>query len=163
MPLLIDLFFFTLVISLYDFRTRRIPNWATFPVIISGLIAHFPGTATLWVSTVFIIAVGFVKQSTVQSIFAPIKSIIPLPAPHGYIMGMGDVKLWLACIWAIPAVLVPRAVLAMILGWILMSLVSMAVQTARHEHKLGVQSPVAWASLLFSVILLTFQWLRPPF
>ena len=163
MALLIDLFLFTLVISLYDFRNRRISNWATFPVIIAGLIAHFPGTGTLWAATVFLIALGFVKQTTVQSMLTPFRSVLHLPVSQGYIMGMGDVKLWLACIWAVPKALTLDAVLAMVLGWILMSLVSMVMRALRHEHLSGAQSPVAWASFLFAMILLTFQWLRPPF
>jgi prepilin signal peptidase PulO-like enzyme (type II secretory pathway) len=163
MPLLIDLFFFTLVISLYDLRTRRIPNWATIPVVIAGLIVHFPGTVTLLVATAFIVALGFVKQTTIQSVLAPIKSIISLPVSQGYVMGMGDVKLWLACIWAVPKVLTLDAVLAMVLGWILMSLISIVMRALRHKHLSGAQSPVAWASFLFTMILLTFQWLRPPF
>ena len=61
MPLLIDLFFFTMVISLYDLKTRRIPNWATIPMVIAGLIVHFPGTVTLLVATAFIVALGFLK------------------------------------------------------------------------------------------------------
>ena len=163
MALLIDLLLFTLVISLYDFRNRRISNWATFPVIIAGLIAHFPGTVTLWAATVFLIALGFVKQTTVQSMLTPFRSVLHLPVSQGYIMGMGDVKLWLACIWAVPKTLTLDAVLAMVLGWILMSLVSMVTRALRHERLSGAQSPVAWASFLFAIILLTFQWLRPPF
>jgi hypothetical protein len=39
----------------------------------------------------------------------------------------------------------------------------LVMRALRHEHLSGAQSPVAWASFLFAMILLTFQWLRPLF
>ena len=39
---MIWLFIYALVIGLYDLRTRRIPNWYTIPLIVAGVIAHFP-------------------------------------------------------------------------------------------------------------------------
>jgi hypothetical protein len=42
------LLIYLLAVSLYDLRTRRIPNWCTFPLIIAGMIAHFPGHMDLW-------------------------------------------------------------------------------------------------------------------
>jgi Flp pilus assembly protein protease CpaA len=44
------LLIYLLAVSLYNLRTRRIPNWCTLPVIIAGLIAHFPGSIDLWLA-----------------------------------------------------------------------------------------------------------------
>ena len=35
---MIWLFIYVLAISLYDLRTRRIPNWYTLPLIIAGMV-----------------------------------------------------------------------------------------------------------------------------
>jgi len=43
---------YVLALSLYDLRTRRIPNWATFPLILAGLIAHFPGYPDIWFASI---------------------------------------------------------------------------------------------------------------
>src|SRR5260221_313708 len=73
------LLFYILAVSLYDLRTRRISNWCTLPVIIAGMIANFPGHMDLWLAC-------FMLVSSWAS---------------GW-MGAGDVKLWMAVLWALP-------------------------------------------------------------
>ena len=118
MKILTILLLYTLLASLYDLRFRRVPNWITFPLLAAGLLANFPGTTLLWGATVFLVALGFTKQSTVHSLLSPITTLLRLPASPGYVVGMGDVKLWLACLWAVPQDLSLEALVAMALGWI---------------------------------------------
>jgi Flp pilus assembly protein protease CpaA len=66
------LLIFILAVSLYDWRTRRIPNWCTLPVIMAGMIAHFPGSLDLWLACFLLVS-----------------------AWSGGWMGAGDVKLWM--------------------------------------------------------------------
>ena len=73
------LFFYTLALSLYDLRTGKVPNWATLPLLVAGLLAHFPGTFPVWVASLFVFT-----------------------AWHYHQMGAGDAKLWMALFWAIP-------------------------------------------------------------
>lgn len=151
---------YTLILSVYDFRTKRIPNWATFPMIFAGLIAHFPGTTLLWSATIFVIALGFIEQKTVYSFLSPISTLLRMSNSPGYLMGMGDVKLWLACIWAVPKDLTMEALVAIALGWILMSIVNMTLRKLRQRPLFGKSSPVAWSSFLFSIFLFSFQYLN---
>jgi hypothetical protein len=162
MKILTILLLYTLLASLYDFRFRRVPNWITFPLLAAGLLANFPGTTLLWGATVFLVAIGFTKQSRVHSLLSPITNFLRIPDSPGYVLGMGDVKLWLACLWAVPQDLTLEALVAMALGWILMSLAHIAWQTLRHRPVSGT-SPVAWASLVFSMTLFLFHMLPLPF
>jgi Flp pilus assembly protein protease CpaA len=73
------LFIYVLAISLYDLRTRRIPNWYTLPLILAGMIAHFPGSLELWLA-----------------------SLALLSAWASHWVGAGDTKLWIALLWALP-------------------------------------------------------------
>ena len=45
---MIWLLVYLIAVSMYDLRTRRIPNWSTYPLILAGMIAHFPGHMDLW-------------------------------------------------------------------------------------------------------------------
>ncbi len=45
------LFLYALALSLYDLRARRIPNWATLPLILAGLAAHFLGDPDIWLAS----------------------------------------------------------------------------------------------------------------
>lgn len=76
---MIWLFIYVLAISLYDLRTRRIPNWYTFPLFIAGMVAHFPGHLDVWLAC-------FALVSAWASDW----------------MGAGDAKLWIASLWALP-------------------------------------------------------------
>ncbi len=48
---MIWLLIYTFAISLYDIRASRVPNWVTLPVLLSGLITHFPGSFDLWLAS----------------------------------------------------------------------------------------------------------------
>ena len=69
---------YTLALSLYDFRTGKVPNWATLPLLVAGFLAHFPGTIPVWIASLFVFT-----------------------AWNSHQMGAGDAKLWMALFWAI--------------------------------------------------------------
>jgi Flp pilus assembly protein protease CpaA len=90
------LLIYLLAVSLYDLRTRRIPNWCTLALIIAGMIAHFPGHMDLWL-------VCFLLVSAWAS---------------GW-MGAGDVKLWMAILWALPDTHIPSLTLLVFISFLL--------------------------------------------
>ena len=91
---------YVLAISLYDLRTRRIPNWATFPLILAGLVAHLPGYADIW--------------------FASIGLYLAWASCW---MGAGDAKLWIALLWVLPVDVSTRALPLMFLTFFLTGLI----------------------------------------
>jgi Flp pilus assembly protein protease CpaA len=85
---MIWLFLYVLAISLYDLRTHRIPNWYTIPILMIGMLVNFPGTLDLWLA-----------------------SFLLITAWEGHWIGAGDVKLWLAILWALPMEFSVRVIL----------------------------------------------------
>jgi len=69
------------LLSIYDFRHRLIPNWATLPLLLVGLVLHFPAVLEVWTGSVIILLFGYLG---------------------GGRLGFGDVKLWLAYFWILP-------------------------------------------------------------
>ncbi len=126
---MIWLFIYVLAISLYDLRTRRIPNWYTFPLIIAGMITYFPGYLDLWVA-----------------------SLILLVAWASRWMGAGDVKLWLALLWALPAELSSQALLLMFISFFLSGLAQVLWRIARKESATLLLTPGAWRTIPFMLL-----------
>jgi len=153
MSLWLILILLTLVVSIYDLKYKRIPNWVTFPLIAAGILAHFPGSWITWLVSVLLVAVGFTEQSDVYSFLAPVLRAVHFPPPTGHIVGMGDVKLWLALLWIVPSNLAKEAVISMLLGWILLSLCGLVWRAVRKEPVFGRQTPMALASVAFVAIL----------
>jgi Flp pilus assembly protein protease CpaA len=120
------LLIYALAISLYDWRTRRIPNWATLPVFVAGMLARFPGSLDLWLA-----------------------SLILLLAWGSKSMGGGDVKLWLAILWALPAPFSVQALPCMFATFFLTSLLQMGSRVIRKESPTGSAAPAAWRTIPF--------------
>ena len=94
------LLFFLLAVSLYDLRTHRIPNWCTYPLILAGMIVHFPGHMDLWLSCFLLLSAW----------------------ASGW-MGAGDVKLWMAVLWALPDSNTPSLILLVFLSFLITSII----------------------------------------
>ncbi|MBI5954917.1 MAG: prepilin peptidase [Chloroflexi bacterium] len=116
-------------ISLYDLRTRRIANWATFPVLLAGVIAHFPGQMEIW--------------------FASLGMI--LAWSRGY-MGAGDVKLWLALLWALPVEFTSNILPLMFLSFLLTSLPQLLWRVIRRQPLVEQKTPAAWRTIPFLLL-----------
>ena len=48
------LFALVVLISLYDLKYRKLPNWITLPLILLGLYLSFPGDIILWITSCFL-------------------------------------------------------------------------------------------------------------
>lgn len=117
---------YVLAISLYDLRTRRIPNWYTLPLILAGMIAHFPGQLELWLASFILLSVW---------------------ASHW--MGAGDVKLWLVLLWALPVESASHALLFMFISFFLTGLVQILWRLARKQSPTNLLTPGAWRTIPF--------------
>ena len=126
---MIWLFIYALAISLYDLRTRRIPNWYTIPLIVAGFIAHFPGHFELWLA-----------------------SLILLSAWASDWMGAGDVKLWMALLWALPVAQSTHVHLLIFISFFLTGLAQIIWQTSKKRPTAHVKTPAAWRTIPFILL-----------
>ncbi len=123
---MIWLLIYLLAISLYDLRARRIPNWCTIPLIIAGMIAHFPGSLDLWLAC-------FVLVTAWSS---------------GW-MGAGDVKLWIAVLWALPDSNAPSLILLVFISFVLTGIPQMLWRLVHGQPTSGIKTPAAWRTIPF--------------
>ena len=127
---MIWLLFYLLIVTLYDLRTRRIPNWCTLPLIIAGMIAHFPGYMDVWL-------VCFLLISAWAS---------------GW-MGAGDAKLWMAVLWALPNSNIPPLILLIFLSFLITGMVQMLWRLIRKQPTSGIKTPAAWRTIPFLLMV----------
>jgi len=120
------LLFYLLAVSLYDLRTRRIPNWCTFPLIIAGMTAHFPGHMDLWLACFMLIS-----------------------AWSGGWMGAGDVKLWMAMLWTLSDTTIPSLILLIFISFLITGVAQMLWRSIQKLPASGVKTPAAWRTIPF--------------
>ncbi len=127
------LFAITIFVSLYDLRTHRIPNWVTLPLLAAGLIVHFPGRS----------------ETTIAS------AILIFAFLYDW-MGAGDVKLWLALIWAMPLPVSEKVLPVMLATLFVTGLIQLIWRRWRRKHQTpitGVSTAAAWRTILFVAAL----------
>ena len=124
------LLFYLLAVTLYDLRTHRIPNWCTLPIIIAGMIAHFPGYTDLWLACFLL-----------------------LTAWSGGWMGAGDVKLWMAILWVLPASNIPSLILLMSLSFFITGVFQFIWRFFQKQSLTGMKSPAAWRTIPFLLMV----------
>lgn len=124
------LLFYVLAISLYDVCTRRIPNWSTFPLILAGMVANFPGTIDLWLACFFLVSAWV----------------------SGWI-GAGDAKLWMAILWALPDPTIPSLTLFVFLSFLITGMAQMFWRLIRRSPASGIQTPAAWRTIPFLLMI----------
>jgi Flp pilus assembly protein protease CpaA len=123
---MIWLLIYVFAISLYDLRTRRIPNWVTFPILLASLISHYPGQMEIWFASL-------------GMIFAWSRGI----------MGAGDVKLWLALLWALPLEFTSHVVPMMFLSFLITALIQFLWRVIRKQPFAKQKTPAAWRTIPF--------------
>jgi Flp pilus assembly protein protease CpaA len=123
------LLIYVLTISLYDLRTRRIPNWSTIPVLLAGLIAHFPGHPFIWLVSFILIAAWACNW-----------------------MGAGDSKLWIALFWALPVDLLSKALPIMFATFFLTGFSQILWRIVKRQKPNRTFSPGAWRTIPFIVL-----------
>ena len=128
---MIWLFIFVLAISLYDLHTRRIPNWCTLPLLIAGLLFHFPGQLNLWIG-----------------------SSILLAAWINYGIGAGDLKLWLAVLWSLPTEFSSQVLPLMFLSFFLTGTAQILWRAVRKQAVINQLQPGAWRLIPFLLLVL---------
>ena len=123
---MIWLLIYAIAVSLYDLRTKRIPNWVTLPILLVGFIAHFPGPFEIWLAA-FVLILAWMR---------------------GW-MGAGDVKLWLALLWALPFSLSAPVLFIMFASFLASGLAQFLWRTLSKQPVLQQLTPGAWRTLLF--------------
>ena len=123
------LLIYVLAIGLYDLRTRRIPNWATFPLILAGLAAHFPGHSDIWLGSIGLYLAWSIGW-----------------------MGAGDAKLWIALLWALPGECSTQALPLMFLTFFLTGLAQLLWRWIRKQHSINHLAPAAWRTIPFILL-----------
>jgi Flp pilus assembly protein protease CpaA len=126
---MIWVFIYSIAVSLYDLRARRIPNWCTLPLLAAGVIAHFPSYPEIWLASFGL-----------------------LWAWAGGWMGAGDVKLWMALLWALPVEESSHAFLLMFISFLVTGLAQVTWRVTRKQPMMNVKSPAAWRTLPFLLL-----------
>ncbi len=124
------LLFYLLAVTLYDLRSRRIPNWCTLPVIMAGVFVHFPGHMDLWLACFLL-----------------------LSAWTGGWMGAGDVKLWMAILWSLPDSNNQPLLLLIFLSHLVTGGVQLFWRLIQKQSLTGIKSPAAWRTIPFLLMV----------
>ena len=124
------LFLLVILVSLYDLKYRKIPNWISLPLILLGLYLSFPGDSILWITSCFL--------------FSAWKS--------GF-MGGGDAKLWIGLLWCLSS-FGDGVVLWMFAALMLTGLAQIVVR-ARSQQRvaIGFKTAGAWRAVVFMGLL----------
>jgi Flp pilus assembly protein protease CpaA len=123
---MIWLFIFVLAVSTYDIGTHRIPNGCTLPLIVLGVVVHFPGTIETWLATALLIC-----------------------AWAGAWMGAGDAKLWIALLWAMPTPYSSHAWYLMFISFLVTGTFQIFWRIFRERTPVKALAPAAWRTIPF--------------
>jgi Flp pilus assembly protein protease CpaA len=126
---MIWLWIYAFSLSLYDLRTHRIPNWANVPLLLTGLLLHWPGSLELWLAT-WILLFAWAREW----------------------MGVGDVKLWLALLWLLPKEFSAHILLFMFASFFLTALLQLLWRRLRRQPLTKIATPAAWRTLPFLLL-----------
>lgn len=128
------LVFLCLSLTIYDFWYRRVPNEITFPLILIGILANFPGVPTLWLGSILL----FIAWGS------------------GW-MGGGDVKLWMGLLWCTFSFWGDNVTLVMFITLIVTGLVQILMRVfIKNKEIVGIKSPGAWRAFAYCVFLLLY-------
>ena len=122
------LLLFLLLLSLYDLRTGKIPNWATLPLLLAGVILHFPGNALLWLACGLLFTSWYTGQ-----------------------MGAGDAKLWMALFWLLPSD--ERFLLFFFLSLLVTATLQIGYRQFTGKLVSGVRTPAAWRTIPYLLLI----------
>ena len=130
-------FFFLLfsvisLVSLYDLKYHKVPNWISLPLMLIGFsIVGFPGNAALWIGSIFIFQAWMLG-----------------------LIGGGDAKLWVGLLWCLFTFAGERILLVMSIAWLVTGLAQILVRAiARKKIETGIKTPGAWRTLVFMGLL----------
>jgi Flp pilus assembly protein protease CpaA len=115
-----------IAVSLYDLHTHCIPNWATLPLLVTGLFLHWPGSVELWLVT-WILLFAWAREW----------------------MGAGDVKLWLVLLWLLPKEFSSHVLLFVFASFFVTALLQILGRRLRRQPLTKTASPAAWRTIPF--------------
>ena len=142
MQLVVVLLFLTISVSFYDYRYHEIPNWVTWPLLLVGIYAHAPGTLTTVASSVLLVLLWLFFSEKI---------------------GAGDVKLWLALLWALPLSAGDTGSMAIFL---VISVTSGLQIVFRKWCREGIRlfgptaAPAAWRTVVFMALITLLYWFQ---
>ncbi|NPV87865.1 MAG: hypothetical protein HPY45_17850 [Anaerolineae bacterium] len=117
-------------LSLYDLRTRRVPNWITLPLLAAAVLANFPSQIEVWLVSILLSFAWRLRW-----------------------IGGGDAKLWMALVWMTPPELSDRLPLAFSFSLLATGALQILWRKARRLPAAGTTSPAAWRALPFTLWL----------
>jgi leader peptidase (prepilin peptidase)/N-methyltransferase len=124
------LFALIILISLYDLKYRKIPNWITLPLLLLGLSANLPGNPLLWVASAFVFS-----------------------AWKFGLMGGGDAKLWMGLLWCLSS-FGEHIVVWMFVALLVTGCAQLTVRTLLQKRvTVGFKTPGAWRTVVFMGLL----------
>jgi Flp pilus assembly protein protease CpaA len=128
------LFLAVVLVSLYDLKFRRVPNWVSLPLMLAGIIACFPGTPTLWIGSAFIFQAWKLGM-----------------------IGGGDAKLWIGLLWCLFPFAEERILLMMSISLLATGLAQMIVRSlSARMLRIGIKTPGVWRTVVFMGYLAYF-------
>ena len=125
------LFILAFFLTIYDLRTQCVPNWVTLPLLITGLMLHFPGASEIWLGCLFLFS-----------------------AWRFGVLGGGDAKLWMALLWLVPPELAQPALMVMGVAFLFTATAQVFWRKLRRCRVWGVRSPGAWRVIPFTLWLI---------
>ena len=140
MRLALVLLLLTVLVAIYDYWYRQIPNWATLPILIAGVWAHAPGTPTIIVSSVLLLSFCFIFR--------------------GRGIGAGDIKLWLALLWALPPAAGDEGSLVMFMVIGVTAGLQILIRKWRSATTVPMASPAAWRTAVFISLIVLLSWIH---
>ncbi len=140
MRLALVLLLLTILVSIHDYRHRKIPNWITLPLLLSGFAAHAPGTPAVLMSSLLLISFWFFF--------------------HGRVIGAGDVKLWLALLWAFPPSVGDEGSLVMFMVITGTAVLQILIRKWRSAETVSLAAPAAWRTTVFMSLIVLLSMMR---
>jgi len=128
MILLFFLLLLAILVSFYDYRYARIPNWVSLPLIILGILLNTPLS---WHIFLFGAAFFIVWRM-------------------GW-MGGGDAKFWIGILLILPAN--PATLWALPLTFFSTALTQLLWRKMRGEIVVGKRTPAAWRTVIYLLTL----------
>ena len=130
---LLTLLLLSFLVSLYDFRYARIPNWVTIPLLITGLIINSPNPIGIYV-----LLVSFWMAWKL-----------------GW-MGAGDAKLWMGLVVSIPPAYQTLWIIPLV--FFATGALQLLWRKIRGRTLTGVRSLGAWRTLLYMLFILVQEF-----
>ena len=126
---LLTLLLLSFLVSLYDFRYARIPNWVTIPLFVTGLIVNSPHSLS-----VYVLLGSFWMAWKLKW------------------MGAGDAKLWMGLVVTIPPVNQTLWIIPLVL--FATGALQLLWRIIKGRTLTGVRTPGAWRTFVYLLVIL---------